>query len=668
MGFTNSTFLYALILAVVPVIIHLFGIKRPSREVFSPLPVLLRIRKKIIRKKKIHSLILLLLRILLVAGSVMFFAGLFVSYPSASSDFSDGCLILIDNSPSVTVNADGRSVLSRIISSVTEYAARKKNQCVSYTVITLSDRKRFDVLSDNVKSDILRDRISAGPKSVNIERDIPEVLATEKDKRYSSIVLFSDMYSHFVKEISGSLRILKDNNIEIEEIGMPAVSNAFIEHIRVERSQEQRINLIVTVENGGESVFYGSIKLFENESLLDKTTVSLAPSDRTEVSFEIPDGKENIRERFFAFRIEGDDFDYDNTEYFYYREGGKGKILLVNGEPSPDETKSEIFFLSNALKSYFGESVRIYSVLEDMLPETPQLYDIIALANVSGIDDIKAGLLLSYVNEGGKLFISLGSRINIREYNNLDFLPADILGLTEADKNTGIVAEDSLFFESVPDILQGIKRVKLNKFFESKVRKDAKVILKTAGGMPLLVSRGYGKGLVMLYTTSVDMDMNDFPIRKNYLPFVSVLFGRMLEGSSERKIIYAKGKEEVSVRVQECRNGSINITGRKSSEVKVLCKQDLSQRMIISFTAPYENGFYKITEDNINAIMIVNPDKSESVLKRTDISEIKKNLNRNQSSIVSPNIIRDGKMSLVEFLLLLCAVVLLSEMFVMNRR
>ncbi|MCX7959787.1 MAG: BatA domain-containing protein, partial [Deltaproteobacteria bacterium] len=244
MSFTNATFLYALLLAAVPVIIHLFGIKKPVKEVFAPLPVILKIRKKIIRRKRIHSLVLLLLRVLFIVLLVLSFSGLFINYRSSTQKASDGCLFLVDNSPSSAVNTERGPLLKLILTEIEKYIAEKKDSCGKFTVYTLSDGKRFEILSEGVTNDKIENRISTGYRPVSIERELTEILALEREKKYEEIVLFSDMYSHFVNNHDTALQIIRDNNIEVADINIPPASNVFISQLRVEDIGGKGIRLI----------------------------------------------------------------------------------------------------------------------------------------------------------------------------------------------------------------------------------------------------------------------------------------------------------------------------------------------------------------------------------------------------------------------------------------
>ncbi|MCX7943638.1 MAG: BatA domain-containing protein [Deltaproteobacteria bacterium] len=670
MKFSNSIFLYALILGVIPIIIHFLKTKQPINEVFSPLPIVLKVKKRIIKKKMIHSLLLLILRVLFVLISVVTFAGMYVEYPIEGSDNTKRCLIIIDNSPSTEANIDGMTIKDRLVKMAEEYVSKNSNFCSRVTLLTLSDNNKSEFAIEEVMKDGLSKKVLRGYRPVTFEKDVVGLFSILDEEKYSKVGLFSDFYSHFAENKENMIQYIKRRGIDIPILNLPPISNAFISLINVEDFDERVIRLIVSVENGGESPFYGDLQLYDNGSLIERLSINISPMDKADISFEISGDKYDVKEHYFVFKLNGDSFEYDNVEYFYYRVGRRGKILIVNGEPSPDETKSEIFFIVNALKSYFGESVKIYTVLEDMIPETPELYDVIFLANVSSLERLKADILYKYIIEGGKVFISLGNRINIGGYNELRFMPAEIIGVTDAEKDEYLLVEDDLFYGWRHDIMANLRKVKIYKYFKVAEKERSDVIIRTSNKKPILISKNYGKGLVMLYTTSLDMDMNDFPIRKSYLPLFTNILNKMLDELFRKVIINSNIGEEVSFNVSNCYE---DIVFKSDSEIfrpNIICRDNTSEGRVVKFTAPYNCGFYELDDKDQSVVLVVNANKFESQMKRIDIPAFETNSNQKKDTglIVASDMIRSGKFSLVEFLLIILGCILMLEMFIINRR
>ncbi len=667
-GFENKTLIFASVLIILPIIIHLFGMKRPVREIFGPLPIILRIKRKIVRKKRLHSLLLILLRMLLILVVVLAFSGMYLTSSVKEKESTSYCLMIIDNSPSAGVQVDGKTILVSLFHLIDKYVEENRGNCNRYTIYALSDKIHFETDYDGIKGGELKKRILVGDRPVNMKNDLNEALGIVSNIKFGKKVLFSDLYSHFVINPEEAAEFFNEWDIEVRGLNLPSVANVFINQVRYENAQEGNIRVFTDVENGGESPFYGSLKIYRDEVLFERAELNLAGGEKREVTFDISEKNGSVKESLYSFRLEGDNFDYDNTEYSYYAEKDRGNILLVNGEPSSEESRSEIFYLRNAIGSYFSNTLKIYSVLEDMLPETPELYDIIVLANVSKIDLNNSAILSRYVSEGGRLLITLGSRVSINDYNGMQFMPALIEGLSEADKEESLTIEDNIFFDPISEQTWGFERVRFIKLFDLKALADSKVILSTNKNRPVLVMRDYGKGKIILYGSSIDMDMNDFPIRKSYVPFIALLFNRMLQGSLEKRVIYSHPAEKISIRLYQCKDQKVSIIGKKIYNQQGVCITDTSGNKYIRLNAPEEPGFYSLSLDNTNVLLIVNTDKSESILKRIDPGSIKKERTQGISEALSIGKLKNGNLSLVEFLMVISALVLLSEMFVMNRR
>lgn len=668
-GFINAIFLYALVLVIIPIIIHLFGIKKPVREVFAPLPLILKIKSRVIKKKRLHSLILILLRMMLFALVTIAFAGIFFKSTSKNVVINNKCLFILDNSPSVAARVGGKMILEYLALSMEDFLLKDEGVCRVNTIYSLSDGINFEIDREGLKNRDWLKQISIGKAHSQIIDGLEKVVSFNKENSYARVVLFSDMFSHFVKDISETKKFLRLHNIEVISPILPAVSNAFIDQVRFEKGEGYTFKAIVTVENGGDSPFYGNLQFYEGERLIATENINIASGTKGEVEFVFQLEGDISIEHLFALKIEGDDFDYDNNEYIYFKQSKQGSVLLVNGKPASDESNSEIFYLKNAIVSYFGENLQLFTVLEDMLPDTPQLYDIIVLCNVNSIDDFKATLLSKYVRDGGRLFITLGSRISIQNYNNLEFMPCKIKDLINLESGESLQLANNMFFDSSIGFSQSLKRVRVWKMFDIIPYSESIEILRTSNQKPLLIQKDYGRGSVILYATSIDMDMNDFPIRKNFVPFVSILFEKMLSGLSEKKVIYAKPEEEFSVGVAACEDSKVNIYGKKNIQQDMLCKAESDGLALLKIKAPDEMGFYNFLYGKTSVLLIVNADKEESILKRInqeEILELKKvSLNTDKSSPLSG--LQSKNMSLVELLLIISAFVLIFEMFVMNK-
>jgi hypothetical protein len=148
----------------------------------------------------------------------------------------------------------------------------------------------------------------------------------------------------------------------------------------------------------------------------------------------------------------------------------------------------------------------------------------------------------------------VGSNVDPDVYNDLlgDLLPARFTEVKTRGRGTFETAPVGL---SVPSLDQeefrvfrsggarGFSRVGFGKVLgtEPRLIGDSRVLLRYSDGLPALLERRVGQGRVVLFTSSLDDDWTDFPLRSIYVTlmhqFARGLSGSLLfEGSPELEV------------------------------------------------------------------------------------------------------------------------------------
>lgn len=215
------------------------------------------------------------------------------------------------------------------------------------------------------------------------------------------------------------------------------------------------------------------------------------------------------------------------------------RALLVNGAQSAVERRDELYYLSRALSVEIGErqSVHYTSITpENLDPEALTDVDVVVLANVEALYDNALKELKKFVRDGGGLWIAAGSHVRADHYNQSlgDLLPQrlrDVTKLSDADdpdaniRATRFASIDyrSPLFQtfSMPGG-QSIQSARVFSYLllEPDASSRATVLASYADGGPAVVEAAYGRGRVLLWTTSLDGDWTDLPIRTAYVPLV----------------------------------------------------------------------------------------------------------------------------------------------------
>jgi hypothetical protein len=228
--------------------------------------------------------------------------------------------------------------------------------------------------------------------------------------------------------------------------------------------------------------------------------------------------------------LQDDGLPLDDRYHFTIEVGERSAVLVVDGDPSAIGPLSETFYLANALnpggtagaEGAPPVNARILSLAE--LPGTKlEDYKVVLLCNAPALDGAELVRLENFLREGGGLLVFLGNKANVQSYNPWSFLP---ISLTQpvgdpARKKSFDFGEqkDHPLFKAKLDLRSA-------RFFEcmgsdrATLKKDATILMSFANGQPALVEGRFGKGKVFLFTSSCDIEWNNFPLRRAYLPFL----------------------------------------------------------------------------------------------------------------------------------------------------
>ena len=278
-----------------------------------------------------------------------------------------------------------------------------------------------------------------------------------------------------------------------------------------------------------------------------KTIPSLAEHQNAVVDLEVDfprAGDESAR-----VEIPRDALPIDNVRYVAAEVLSAVRILIVNGEPSADEYDDEVALLTTALRPE-GE---VFSGHEVVVVDEPGLADAnlagfhaVVLANVYRLSEPTVESLEQFVRQGGGVIFFLGDQVDADLYNAALFrggeglLPAELGEVVRPSEAAHLIVTDRLHPAlralSREDDPLGISQIPFFQFFSCKLPEAA----NTGGGAgatevrviarfdtpdedPAIVERTFGRGRVLLVTTSADKEWNQWPDHPTYLPVITEL-------------------------------------------------------------------------------------------------------------------------------------------------
>jgi len=345
-------------------------------------------------------------------------------------------------------------------------------------------------------------------------------------------------------------RFTERGEIRLVDVGNPPVQNLGVVQLQ---SRDRAVvagvptTFVARIKNHGPEPVDGSkiqISFQFGETRLDPVWLegTLHPGETAEVTQEFTfrsRGPVVVQAKIPTEVLSGDD-----TRRLVVHVRKAMRFLLVDGEPDPEAYRGESDFLAAALMPP-GNVVSGIEV--EIVPE--QQFHERLLKNVDGLfllnvyrlplDRVKA--IEDYVRGGGGLVFFLGDQVDPSVYNTTFYGKGELAGkgllplylLEEEGRSDDYsnLAAPSLDHPAIR-FMAGLNQIAFNdvhvrRFMGTRLqaRDDTRVLLNWTdeNSSPALAEKAYGKGRVMLWTTSADMEWADLPRSLLYVPLMHEL-------------------------------------------------------------------------------------------------------------------------------------------------
>lgn len=422
MSFINPFFLYLLPLAALPLIIHLIGRQRYTKQEFSTLRFLKQLEIDLIRKLKIRQILLLILRILLILVLIIVFARPYRSGRSPGVYVGKGetLYLVVDNSLSMRIQDRGQTMLD----------------VVKAGVITAAEQIDFPIHVKVIETTRAQRVVDAG--LISNPSGIGKILASvEISNRHGKIDLALQSVRNDLKsrrELNPAIWILSDfqeNNFQSQQpfaelinktncrvIFFPAVGkreNVALTAISLP-GQLFRLNQPVPVQANLASWHSASLEvpvaLFLGDQKLGQVLTTLTPFGESQVRFEflpVAPGFQRAR-----LEIADDRLMLDNRRYFSVNIPDQIRVLIVSRDPSDSR------FIKRALEAEGSAVVRIKLASVGLfLTEDLSRFDVLIFSNVDRIPENGRRKLDYYFGMDRRVLIFPGEDCRPESFNAL---------------------------------------------------------------------------------------------------------------------------------------------------------------------------------------------------------------------------------------------------------
>jgi len=411
--FLNPQFLFALSLISIPIIIHLFNLRRFKRVLFTNVKFLQELKEETTRLSKIKHLLVLASRILAITFLVLAFAQPIIPLATTSNSKAEKVVsVYIDNSFSMDAITKEGSLLD---------VAKKKAREIT---LAFSPSTRFQILTDDFEAVHQRllsrdemlieiDRVKSSPLSKPFSEVFlrqQEALSQEqnKSKQY--------FYISDLQKTSVDFTNLKVDSSQISIVGLPLQStpNVFIDSCWFETPVLQinkPINLQVKLNNQGDKDLDNiPIRLLINGTQRAVASISLKAGESavTTMSFSVAQsGWQNTEVQISDLPITFDD------KYFLAFEV-KEKVNIVNLEGNKN-----VGVYTDALfsrDSFFNFKPFDYTKVDYQELQTA---DIVLLSELPSFSSGLLDELNKFLNNGGNIVLFPDSGNDKSTYSTL---------------------------------------------------------------------------------------------------------------------------------------------------------------------------------------------------------------------------------------------------------
>ena len=315
MQFYHPEVLYALALLIIPILVHLFQLRRFQKEYFTNVKFLKKISLQTRKSSRIKKWLILSTRLLALACIILAFAQPYI--PSEKSDSSPiETVIYLDNSYSMQALGKKGRLLERSIQELLESELITKNS----RLFTNSEEYR------NLTKEDLQNITYTGAqldlKSILLKANTLFSADTAVNRK---LLIISDLQQRNSQEIikdstSSAIYVYKQTSERKENL---KIDTAYITQEAIDSK-----SLLVEVSNTGNTVQTTPVSVYNDEQLIGKSSATLEPNTATLLNFPL---NEAIIKKG-KILIEDSDLEYDNTLYFSLNPVAPIRVSSINQE------------------------------------------------------------------------------------------------------------------------------------------------------------------------------------------------------------------------------------------------------------------------------------------------------------------------------------------------
>ncbi|MES2574947.1 MAG: BatA and WFA domain-containing protein [Bacteroidota bacterium] len=390
MQFKHPEILYFLFLLVIPILVHLFQLRRFKKEYFTNVRFLKELSIQTRKSSKIKKWLLLATRLLLLTFIIIAFAQPFFKAKDTKNS-SNEMYIVLDNSFSMQAKGQKGELLKRAVQELLQNTP--ENQ--TFSLITNSETFwNTDIKS--IRTELQNLKYSALP--FQLESAMAKI-KSRKSAFNKDVVIITDAVGLESKQVKS---VDSDFNTYFIIPEAEQKNNASIDSVFIHQTLDDFYEIGLKLSAFGEKDKELPVALYNQNKLIAKTLTKFETKNKT-IYFTIP------KKDFHGYvSITDNGLEYDNNLYFSISKPKKNNIISI-GTPEKSSFLSRIYTNDEFNFNNFAIETLDYNALEKQ--------NTIVLNELDEIPQALQTTLKSFVEKGGNLVLIPSAKTSLTNIN-----------------------------------------------------------------------------------------------------------------------------------------------------------------------------------------------------------------------------------------------------------
>ncbi len=395
MQFKHPEILFALILLIIPIIVHLFQLQRFKKTPFTNVEFLKQIELKTRKSSRLKKWLILLTRLIAFSALILAFSQPYFSNNSIEKKFHK--ILYLDNSLSMQAKGKDGIILKNTIQNIINNV--KNDDVVS---LITNDKTFKNIDAKELKNELIKTDFSTNKVNFSTILLKAEQLKFNKTNSLNKLILISDFQNinnikkESVTNVNSSISLIKQQS--------NSNFNISIDSVFVSEKNNKELTLKVIINNTNTEQKSVPVSLYNGSILMSKVSTTLEKNKSNVIEFKIQNQK-NING---IIKINDSNLSFDNELFFTISSPKKISVLVIGKQANYLKkiyTKNEFDYIDKNLNNLD------YNIIKKQ--------HLIVLNEIDEIPSKLINQLVNFSKNGGSLVIIPSSKTDLNSYNAL---------------------------------------------------------------------------------------------------------------------------------------------------------------------------------------------------------------------------------------------------------